>query len=126
MSAIDPERTFPLAANPEALNRITVNVGALLTLIGELVGGVITVQYGWGTTISSIITAMASRAAYLLAMPAILVLCACSTGSYKATNVPLPVDAPPGMTAAADIAGEHMIALSFSGGGMSNQRCKVG
>jgi len=61
---------------------------------------------------------MASRAAYFLAMPAILVLCACSTGPYKATNAPLPVDAPPGMTAAADIAGEHMIALSFSGGGM--------
>ena len=45
-AGFDPERTFPLAANPEALNRITVNVGALLTLIGELVGGVITVRLG--------------------------------------------------------------------------------
>jgi len=88
MSACDPERTFPLAANPEALNRTTVNVGALLTLIGELVGGVITVRLGNHYFKHN--HSHGVRAAYLLAMPAILVLCACSTGPYKATNVPLP------------------------------------
>src|SRR5258706_2842840 len=61
---------------------------------------------------------MASRIANLLAIPAIAALCACGSVANRATNLPLPVDAPPFMTAAANIAGEHSIGLSFSGGGM--------
>lgn len=53
-----------------------------------------------------------------LAISGALLLSACAAIYNKTLNNPLPDNAPAGMYAAADIARENMIALSFSGGGM--------